>query len=95
MGIENVGTRRAESGALSDAMEWARVAFDGVLTRHAVSVQFVESARAVIALKIERRDSACRVGGIIGCRVIWRVWRLMAFSHGTPCPYNLWNRCVP
>jgi len=67
----------------------ARVASDGVFTRHAVSVQsgetgllsddnavsvqFLESARAVIALKIERRDSACRVVGIIGCRVIWRV----------------------
>jgi len=73
----------------------ARVASDGVFTRHAVSVQFVESACAIFALKIECRDSACRVVGIVGCRVIWRVWRLMAFSHGTPCPYNPGNRLEP
>jgi len=70
--IWDVGTRRAESGVLSGGDGFGACgAFDGVHTRHAVSVQSWESSCA--NLHMGRRDSACRVGGVVGWRWIWRV----------------------
>ncbi len=46
---ENVGTRRAESGIAGWRWIGSGERFDGVYTRHAVSVQFWESTRTIFA----------------------------------------------